>query len=115
MSVFGRYPERPVRPYMVTGGRASGDLKADTLLITTGDGKPLPVSASSEQRALVRMCRRLLSLVEAAAYLELPVSAVSVLASDLVGQGFLAMHCPGPVPSREEMLQEVLDGLQKLI
>ena len=125
MSAFGDYPERPVRPYVVTGGRARptrNTIRPETLLAAI-DGKALPVSASSEQRALLRMCRRLLSLVEASAYLQLPVSAVSVVASDLVDDGLLAMR----VTSSElphgtdrggpdlQLLQEVLNGLQKLV
>ena len=90
---------------MVTGGRARpsrNTIRPETLLIATGVGKPLPVSASSEERALLRMCRRLLSLVEAAVHLQLPVSVVSVVACDLVDDGFLAMRAstdeslPGP-------------------
>lgn len=133
MSFLSEYHDRPVRPYVVTGGRARpsrNTLRPETLLIATGAGKPLPVSASSEERALLRMCRRLLSLVEAAVHLELPVSVVSVVASDLVDAGFLAMRLsteelpPGAASARPDgtgsvrpdlqLLQEVLDGLQKL-
>lgn len=131
MSFHGEYHDRPVRPYVVTGGRARpsrSTIRPETLLIATGAGKPLPVSASSEERALLRMCRRLLSLVEAAVHLQLPVSVVSVVASDLVDAGFLAMRAstdespPGAHPLPEgsasarpdrQLLQEVLDGLRK--
>ncbi len=133
MSVQGEYHDRPVRPYVVTGGRARpsrNTLRPETLLVVTGAGKPLPVSASSEERALMRMCRRLLSLIEAAVHLQLPVSVVSVVASDLVDAGFLAMRVsteelpPSAVGARPggsgsarpdlQLLQEVLNGLQKL-
>jgi hypothetical protein len=105
-------------------------VRPETLLIATDAGKPLPVSASSEERALLRMCRRLLSLVEAAVHLELPVSVVSVVASDLIDAGFLAVRAStgehpsgvaharpgGPVPARpdRQLLQEVLNGLLDL-
>jgi hypothetical protein len=100
------------------------------LLIATDTGKSLPVSASSEERALLRMCRRLISLVEAAVHLQLPVSVVSVVACDLIDGGFLAMRAsgdefaPGTASTRPgsgrtsrpdtQLLQEVLVGLQKL-
>lgn len=132
MSDQGDYHDRPVRPYVVTGGRvrpSRNTIRPETLLVAAESGKPLPVSASSEERALLRMCHRLLSLVEAAVHLELPVSVVSVVASDLVDAGFLAARPTsdeppsgvGPVlgysvsarPDRE-LLQEVLDGLRKL-
>jgi hypothetical protein len=127
------YHDRPVRPYVVTGGRVRPSrnmVRPETLLIATGAGKPLPVSASSEERALLRMCRRLLSLVEAAVHLELPVSVVSVVASDLIDAGFLAVRAStgeppsgvaharprGLAPARpdRQLLQEVLDGLLNL-
>jgi uncharacterized protein DUF742 len=133
MSFDGEYRDRPVRPYVVTGGRARpsrNTIRPETLLIATGDRNPLPVSASSEERALLRMCRRLLSLVEAAVHLQLPVSVVSVVACDLIDAGFLAMRGSSdelsaggarvrsgrPVSTRPDLqlLQEVLIGLQKL-
>ncbi len=133
MNFPGDYHDRPVRPYVVTGGRvrpSRNTMRPETLLIATDDGKALPVSASSEERALLRMCRQLLSLVEAAVYLELPVSVVSVVASDLVDAGFLTMRSssgeppsggaharpgdPGAVRPDRELLRDVLDGLRKL-
>jgi hypothetical protein len=133
MSIDGEYHDRPVRSYVVTGGRvrpSRNTIRPETLLIATDAGKPLPVSASSEERALLRMCRRLLSLVEAAVHLRLPVSVVSVVACDLIDAGFLAMRAstdeflpggargrsggPGSARPDRQLLQEVLIGLQKL-
>ncbi|MGQ4515101.1 DUF742 domain-containing protein [Streptomyces sp. 8L] len=88
----------------------------ETLLVATAPAQPLPLSAVREERALVRMCERLLSLVEAAAHLELPVSLVKVLASDLVDSGHLTARSGVPqavLPDRQ-LLQEVLDGLRRL-
>lgn len=132
MSDQGEY-HRPVRLYVITGGRARpsrNTIRPETLLVVADAGKHLPISASSEERALLKMCHRLLSLVEAAVHLELPVSVVSVVASDLIDAGYLAMRgssdgsLPGttwaePGESRSgrpdrKLLQEVLDGLRKL-
>ncbi len=132
MSFQDEYHDRPVRPYVVTRGRVRPSrnlIRPETLLIVTDPGKTLPVSASSEERALLRMCRRLLSLVEAAVHLQLPVSVVSVVASDLIDAGFLAMRASadelslgaarvrGSIPASarpdRQLLQEVLDGLRK--
>lgn len=120
MSVFGNYPERPVRPYVITGGRtrpSRNTIRPETLLIAAEPPGPLPVSAGSEERALLGMCRQLLSLAEAAAHLRLPVSVAGIVASDLVDSGFLAMQAgdgsggrPGP-----DVLQAVLNGLHKLL
>ena len=133
MSGQGEYHDRPVRLYVVTGGRARpsrNTIRPETLLVVADPGKQPPISASSEERALLKMCHRLLSLVEAAVHLELPVSVVSVVASDLIDAGYLAVRgsnggsaqCTAP-PERSEvaaarpdrkLLQEVLDGLRKL-
>jgi len=132
MSYRDEYHDRPVRPYVVTGGRvrpSRNSIRPETLLIATSAGKSLPVSASTEERALLRMCRRLLSLVEAAVHLQLPVSVVGVVASDLVDAGFLAMRAstddlpdgalrasggdPASTRPDRQVLQEVLDGLRK--
>jgi hypothetical protein len=133
MSVFGRFDEfpdpRPVPSYVVTGGRARptrNTMRPETLLVAVGDGKQLPVTASSEKRALLKMCRGLLSLVEAAAYLQLPVSVAVVVACDLVDDGFLRVSgefssgtdspLPDTRPGRPDLdlLEEVLHGLRKL-
>ncbi|KAF4409682.1 hypothetical protein CRI70_32375 [Streptomyces sp. Ru87] len=108
-----------MRPYVLTGGRARpsrNTIALDTLLVATGPASDLPVSASRQERALLRMCTRLLSLAEAAAHLELPVSVVSVLASDLVDAGRLTARTSIPPAARpdQDLLQEVLDGLRKL-
>ncbi len=130
MTFHGSYHDRPVRPYVVTRGRvrpSRNTIRPETLLIVTEASQPLPASASSEERALLRMCRRLLSLVEAAVHLQLPVSVVSIVASDLVDAGFLAMRVsagdlvsgahgrPGDGPDRpdRQLLQEVLNGLRR--
>lgn len=113
------YWDRPVRRYVVTGGRARASrntLRPETLLAAR-TGRPLPVSASSEERELLAMCRHLLSLAEAAAHLCLPVSVVRVLAADLVDAGHLiarsGIRPAGGRPDRQ-LLLEVLDGLRKL-
>jgi hypothetical protein len=123
---FDGFPEpRPVPSYVVTGGRVRpgrNTMRPETLLVAISDGKQLPVMASSEKRALLRMCHRLLSLVEAAALLRLPVSLAAVIACDLVDEGFLRV-CGGEAPSGMgrpgrpdlKLLEEVLHGLEKLV
>jgi hypothetical protein len=113
----GDYRDRPVRSYVVTGGRAApsrGTIRPETLVVTALPSRPLPVSASRTERALLGVCRRLLSLAEAAAYLELPVSVVVVVASDLVDSGHLSVRAPVSAPVSIEVLEELLNGLRKL-
>jgi Protein of unknown function (DUF742) len=133
MSGHDEYHDRPVRLYVVTGGRARpsrNTIRPETLLIAADTNRQLPVSASTEERELLRMCHRLLSLIEAAVHLDLPVSVVSVVASDLIDAGFLTVRgsseepsCGGAQAEPDELvsarpdrklLREVLDGLRKL-
>lgn len=119
MNEQGDYHDSAVRPYVLTQGRARpsrNTIGIDTLLVVTEPGKPLPVSASRQERALLSMCRRLLSLAEAAAHLELPLSVATILASDLVDSGHLTARSRIPEVARpsQDMLKEVLDGLRRL-
>lgn len=111
------YRDHPVRPYVLTSGRAypsRNTIRPETLLVVDPDAPP-PVSATSEHRALLDMCRGVLSLAEAAVYLRLPVSLVVVIASDLVDTGHLSIRSPmrHSLPSTE-LLEKVLDGLRRL-
>lgn len=108
-----------LRPYVITRGRSRpsrNTIGIETLLVAISPPRALPVSATREERALVRMCERLLSLVEAAAHLGLPVSLVKVLASDLVDSGHLSARSGVPKAALpdSQLLQEVLDGLRRL-
>jgi hypothetical protein len=117
MSSGGDYRDRPVRRYVLTGGRAAptrNAIRPETLVIAARPGRSLPVSASREERALLGMCRRLLSLAEVAVHLELPVSVVVVVASDLVDSGYLSVRSPAAPAVSREVLEELLNGLRKL-
>jgi len=120
MSSTGEYRDRPVRAYVLTGGRAvpsRTSIRPETLVRAASPGKPLPVCAGRTERALLGMCRSLLSLAEAAAYLELPVSVVLIVASDLVDSGHLLVRTPAPpvgASVSRDVLQELLHGLRKL-
>lgn len=113
------YRDTALRPYVLTKGRARpsrNTISIDTLLIATDPPPPLPISAGRQERALLAMCRGLLSLVELAARLELPVSVVRVLASDLVDSGHLTARAGSPQSPQlsRDLLQEVLNGLRAL-
>jgi hypothetical protein len=117
MTRSGDYRDRPVRPYVLTGGRATPSRRAirpETLVVAAEPRRPLPVSASRTERALLGMCHRLLSLAEAAAHLGLPVSVVVVVASDLVDSGHLTVRAPTVAPVDRDVLQELLNALRKL-
>jgi hypothetical protein len=112
------YLDAPVRLYVITGGRvrpSRNTIRPETLLAAADPGGLLPPSAVGEARALLEMCQGALSLAEAAAHLQLPVSVVSVVASDLIDDGHLTMGAVTPYagPDRS-VLEKVLNGLRKL-
>ncbi|GLY33220.1 DUF742 domain-containing protein [Kineosporia sp. NBRC 101731] len=111
------FSARALRPYVITRGRARATrntVGVETLLIAPDPTRELPVTASREERALVQMCARLISLVEACAHLDLPVSVVGVLASDLIDAGYLSARSGTPKQAApdSQLLQEVLHGLR---
>jgi hypothetical protein len=117
MPTPGEYRDRPVRPYVLTGGRTAptrNTVRPETLVIAASSAGPLPVSASRTERVLLSMCRRLLSLAEAAVHLQLPVSVVMVVASDLIDSGHLSVRTPAGAPVSSHLLEELLNGLRKL-
>jgi hypothetical protein len=116
----GDYTARALRPYVITKGRSRptrNTVGIETLLITVDPARELPLSATREERALIRMCGQLLSLVEAAVHLELPVSLVTILASDLIDTGHLSARSGVPQANRpdSQLLQEVLNGLRRIV
>lgn len=119
MTTGGRYPIQPVRPYVVTGGRSApsrNTIRPETIVTGARRSEPLPLPPASgrAERMLLSLCRQPLSLAETAAHLELPVSAVLVVASDLVDSGHLSVRTPAVPRADNSLLQELLNGLRKL-
>lgn len=117
MTSGGRYPLHPVRPYVVTGGRSApsrNTIRPETIVAESRRREPLPPTASGAARTLLSLCRQPLSLAETAAHLELSVSAILVIASDLVDSGHLAIRTPPSSRPDNNVLQELLNGLRKL-
>ncbi|TDD60246.1 DUF742 domain-containing protein [Actinomadura darangshiensis] len=125
--------DQVVPVYVITEGRAAptrNTLQPETLLLAAtpgadghhdggrsslrGPARALPVTATREQVALLRLCRVQLSVAEVAAHLRLPVSAVTVVAADLIDDGHLAFRAPASRTDRD-ILKEVLDGLRNLV
>jgi hypothetical protein len=112
-------PGRLVRPYYMTGGRtrpAHDDLEWETLVSTTALGATSPKVGGVERRAIVSLCRDLLSIAEVSAHLDLPLGVARVLIGDMAEQGFLILHRPTTVGDRPDLalLQRVLYGLHQL-
>jgi Protein of unknown function (DUF742) len=107
----------PERLYIITGGRSRspGQDRLDLVTLIVSRATPEP-HMQPEHAAIVRMCRRPLSVAEISAYLNLPVSVVTVLLADLLADGrvearapILAASLPDP-----ELLEAVMHGLQNL-
>jgi Protein of unknown function (DUF742) len=109
-------PGRLVRPYYMTGGRArptQDDLEIEALVSTTAQGDRSP-QLTVEQRAIIALCRDLLSVAEVSARLDLPLGVTRVLIGDMASEGLVILHRPASVGDRPDLalLQRVLYGLQ---
>jgi len=111
-----REPGRLVRPYYMTGGRArpaQNDLEIEALVSTTAQGERSP-KLTVEQRAIIALCRDLLSIAEVSARLDLPLGVARVVIGDMAAEGLVILHRPTSVGDRPDLalLQRVLYGLQ---
>jgi hypothetical protein len=115
----GRRTGRPLVPaYLSTGGLARPSRTGlERLTVLTGTDEPTPPALPAAQFALLDVLGRgSLTVVESAALLELPVSAIRVLADELLDRGLIV--CRPPVPAAElpdpDLLKRVADGLRAL-
>jgi len=112
-------PGRLVRPYYMTGGRtrpAHDDLELETLVSTTALGETSSKLGGVERRAIVVLCRDLLSVAEVSARLDLPLGVARVLVGDMAAEGFVILHRPAGVGGRPDLalLERVLYGLRTI-
>jgi hypothetical protein len=113
-----REPGRLVRPYYLTGGRArpaQNDLEIEALVSTTAQGERSP-KLTVEQRAIIALCRDLLSIAEVSARLDLPLGVARVVIGDMAAEGLVILHRPTTVGDRPDLalLQRVLYGLNQI-
>ena len=106
-----------VRPYAMTGGRTRGsehELNIITLVLTVAS--PTDEALEWERDEILRLCRTPKSVAEVAAALDLPLTVVKVLLSDLIDRRYIV--CRSPVLARHlqnaSFLQVVLDGIEQL-
>ncbi|WP_424211803.1 DUF742 domain-containing protein [Streptomyces sp. BI20] len=108
-----RRPAR-VRPYSLTGGRTrfTHVLRVETFVATL-DAGVREDDRMPEMRAIVEVCRRMRTIAEIAALLELPLGVVRVLVSDLADQGRVRVYGSGQGAARPDraLLERVLSGL----
>ncbi|MFI2436747.1 DUF742 domain-containing protein [Streptomyces sp. NPDC018693] len=115
----GRPAGRPLVPaYLSTGGVARPSRpQLERLSVLVRGEAPVPAGLTAAELALLDVLEGgALALVEAAALLRLPVSAVRVLAADLADRDLVLARAPIPPAERFEpdLLKRVADGLRAL-
>lgn len=109
---------RLVPVYALTNGRTrsdGGDLPWETLVTTTPSGLASLARLRLEQKRIVSMCQRPVSVAEVGAELSVPVGVAQVLVADLCKDGLLQVHRPittddgRPSP---DVLQRLIAGLK---
>ncbi|WP_405488877.1 DUF742 domain-containing protein [Streptomyces sp. NBC_00096] len=114
-----RRPAR-VRPYSLTGGRTrfTQVLHVETFVaaLDTKLSEPRKPDRMPEMPAIVEVCRRMRTIAEIAALLQLPLGVVRVLVSDLADQGRIRVYGTGHGSGRPDraLLERVLSGLRRL-
>ncbi|MFJ3670613.1 DUF742 domain-containing protein [Streptomyces sp. NPDC090106] len=89
----------------------------ERLSLLSGSGGAAPLGLPAAESALLEaLDEGSLTVVEAAALLRLPVSAVRVLASALLDRGLALSRAPVPPADRfdPDLLKRVADGLRAL-
>lgn len=108
------------RPYALTGGRAAlpFDLPLETLVVANEAGRRADGRLGAEQRALLRICREAVSVVEIAARFSVPLGVARVLVGDLALESLVELYVPAVIDSRASgyraLLEKVLHGIDEL-
>lgn len=127
---FPDYPDGPrtgdeppessfVRPYAWTRGRTrpAYDLKIETLLSTTDQGRDPAQVTQYEHRMIADLCAEPKSVAEVAALLRLPLGVARVLLGDMAAHGSIVVHetasSTGDAPDLA-LMERVLSGLRRL-
>jgi Protein of unknown function (DUF742) len=110
---------RLVRAYAVTGGRTRStydDLEIETLVSTTFRGEASALSLGLEERAIVMLCRDVLSIAEISARLDRPLGVAKVLIGDMADELLVIVHRPATSGARPDLalLERVLNGLRAM-
>jgi Protein of unknown function (DUF742) len=124
MSAAGKWMDRSagpvVRPYALTGGRtgqAGGEaLDLITVIVAQAAPEDDSMELSPEDRRILGLCRRPVTVTDVAAATGLPLGVIRVLLADLIKRRQIrvvpARH-RGEQPSGD-LLREVLHGLRAL-
>jgi Protein of unknown function (DUF742) len=104
-----------IRPFIITGGRTSTsrpDLRWETLVETLADRVRL--AKTTEQRTLLSLSARPVSIAELSAYMHLPSQVVTVLVGDLLDVGAIRIHQTDPVQVELSALTRMIERVRAL-
>ncbi|MBU7600636.1 DUF742 domain-containing protein [Streptomyces sp. P38-E01] len=107
----------PERLYVITGGRSASTADSSLDLVTLIVARSGPTAGMQPEAAsILRMCHSPLSVAEVSAYLELPMSVVTVLVDDLLASGKMRSRAPVAAAQLPDtaLIEAVIHGLQRL-
>lgn len=114
---LGDDPAGPlVRPYTMTRGRTrpSTGPRLDLVTIVVAAGDLGDREKEPEHRAIIRLCRKPISVAEISARLDIPLTVVRVLLGDLLADGYVRTRATMTQLPEKKVLQAVLDGIRRL-
>ncbi len=104
-----------IRPFILTGGRTTTSrpgLRWETLVETLANRARL--AKTTEQRTLLSLSSRPMSIAELSAYMHLPSQVVTVLVGDLLDIGAIRIHQTDPVEIELSALTRMIERVRAL-
>ena len=104
-----------VRPYVMTKGRTRTerrDLRVESLLRRTE--LAAPEGLLPEQVAMLEACRQPRSVAEVSSELGLVLGVVTIVADDLITDGYLEVHHTDPVEIELDALTRMIERVRSI-
>ena len=99
----------------MTGGRTTTtrpNLRWETLIEVLGDRSRL--AKTTEQRTVLSLAGRPISIAELSAYMHLPTQVVAILVADLLDAGAIRIHQTDPVEIELSALTRMIERVRAL-
>lgn len=104
-----------VRPFIMTGGRTSASrpgVRWETLVESLPDRAKLV--KTTEQKTVMSMAGRPVSIAEISAYMHLPTQVVAIVVGDLLDMGAIRLHQTDPVEIELSALTRMIQRVRAL-
>jgi hypothetical protein len=108
-----------VRPFIMTGGRTEStrhtELRLESL-VERRTGSTVTATMPSEQRSVLALCDRAISVAEISSELGIVVGVMQIIIGDLVDSGHLVVFEDTPAGSDDELdiLTRITDKIRSL-